>query len=130
LIERDYGSKIRQPIEVVKFDLGNPSDHELTYKFWGDRLPQIVPEEVKELHVSLSGGVPALNNNLKEQAVHFYKAKCRLYQVISPSDEELRRGADLGTLQVVSPLPFLKEVTHSIVEQLTNRYDYSGALQV
>jgi len=129
LIKRDYPTQVRG-IVVVPYQQ-NPTSREQTYEFFGKLLLREAPEaEVATLHVSLSAGVPALNDSLQEQALRLYKAKCRFYEVVPPSESELRAGAEKGTLQPVSAKPFLRDLAVSIIEQLLNRYDYSGALEV
>lgn len=129
LIERDYPGKVGT-IEVVSCQ-ENPSNRERTYNYFGKLLPEVAPEpHLQEFHASLSGGAPALNDSLQEQALRLYKVKCRFYEVIPPPEDKLRQGAEKGTIQKVSAKPFLRDLAISIIEQLLNRYDYSGALEV
>jgi len=129
LIEKDYSEKVRE-ILVVRYQ-GNPSDRESSYKFFGKALPQLAPNaEVKQFHAALSGGTPALNNSLQDQALRLYRTKCRFYQVVPPSESEVHAGAEKGKIQPVSARPFLRDLATVIVEQLLHRYDYSGALEV
>ena len=127
LIEQDYSRRIRA-IEIVSYQ-ENPANRERSYGFFGKCLSQLA-SGVQEFHASLSGGVPALNDSLQEQALRLYKDKCHFYEVIPPSEQESRQGAPKGTLQPVSAKPFLKDLAISIIEQLLSRYDYSGALEV
>jgi len=129
LIERQYQGHVKE-VRIARYR-GNPSNREQAYRFFGDALPQLAPNaRVEELHAALSGGVPALNDSLQEQALRLYKTKCRFYEVVPPSEEEARAGAVRGTLQPVSAKPFLRDLAISIIEQLLGRYDYSGALEV
>lgn len=127
LIKRDYAGRVRA-VEIVRYQ-ENPANRERSYGFFGKYLSQLAPD-VQEFHASLSGGVPALNDSLQEQALRLYKAKCRFYEVVPPSEQESRQGTPKGTLQPVSAKPFLKDLAISIIEQLLNRYDYSGAREV
>lgn len=130
LIQRDYPSQVRE-IAIVPYRENLSQAREQGYAFFGEILPKIAPEpEVKEFHACLSGGIPALNDSLQEQALRLYKAKGRFYEVIPPPEEELRAGTPKGTLQPVSAKPFLRDLAISVIEQLLNRYDYSGALEV
>lgn len=129
LILQDYLGKIRAA-EVVSYQ-ENPANRERAYGFFGTLLLRLAPDsQVQEFHASLSGGAPALNDGLQEQALRLYKAKCHFYEVNPPSEQESRAGAEKGTLQPVSAKPFLRDLAISIIEQLLNRYDYSGALEV
>jgi hypothetical protein len=127
LIDRDYEDRVRE-IEVIPYRL-RPAREE-SYAFFGELLPQVAPVKDSDLHASLSGGIPALNDSLQEQALRLYRDKCHLYEVEPPSEEECRRGIEKGVLKPVSAKPFLKDLAISLIEQLINRYDYSGALEV
>jgi len=129
LIEHDYQNRINE-INLIQYE-NHPTDRKRTYEFYGQLLTSIAPEDkVKEFHASVSGGIPALNDSLQEQAIRLYKSKCNIYSVIPPSDENGRKGADIGMLQPVHPAPFLKDLSVSIISELIDRYDYSGAIDV
>jgi hypothetical protein len=131
LIKKDYPTQVREIIVVPYQQNLSQALRERTYEFFGKLLSKEAPErDVSELHASLSGGVPAFNDSLQEQALRLYKAKCRFYEVIPPEEQAMRRGAEKGQLQAVSAKPFLRDLAVSIIEQLLNRYDYSGALEV
>jgi len=131
LIKKDYPAQVREIIVVPYQQNLSQALRERTYEFFGKLLSEEAPErDVSELHASLSGGVPAFNDSLQEQALRLYKAKCRFYEVIPPEEQAMRRGAEKGQLQAVSAKPFLRDLAVSIIEQLLNRYDYSGALEV
>jgi hypothetical protein len=131
LIKKDYPAQVGEIIVVPYQQNLSQALRERTYEFFGKLLSKEAPErDVSELHASLSGGVPAFNDSLQEQALRLYKAKCRFYEVIPPEEQAMRRGAEKGQLQAVSAKPFLRDLAVSIIEQLLNRYDYSGALEV
>ncbi len=129
LIQRDYGNRVKRV--SIHYYRENPANREQGYAFFGELLPRVAPEaEVGEFHAVLSGGTPALNDGLQEQALRLYKTRCRFYEVLPPGDEESLKGAEKGELQPISAKPFLRDLAIGIIEQLLDRYDYSGALEV
>lgn len=128
LIQRHYQHQVKDILIVPYGD--NPANRERAYGFFGELLPRLAPEaEVEEFHAVLSGGVPALNDSLQEQALRLYKTKCRFYEVAPPEEKEARKGVSKCLLQTVSVKPFLRDLAISIIEELLRRYDYSGALE-
>ena len=127
LIEKDYAGHVK---EVRLEYYRSPPTRDQAYPYFGKLLSEIAPpEKTIKFYAPLSGGLPALNDALQEQAIRLYRDKCELFEVIPPSEEECRKGAEKGEIKPVSR-PFLRDLAMTLVRELLGRYDYSGALEV
>ena len=127
LIEKDYAGHVKE-VRLEHYRL--PPTRDQAYPYFGKLLSERAPPETTvKFYASLSGGLPPLNDALQEQAIRLYRDKCVLFEVIPPSEEECRKGAEKGEIKLVS-WPFLRDLAITLVKELLGRYDYSGALEV
>lgn len=100
-----------------------------SYAFFGEFLSPLAARSA-ELHVCLSGSIPALNAALQEQAFRLFRGQhCYLYEVA----EDRPTGpasTPHSTARLVPPQPFLRDFVADMIERLLNRFDYSGALDL
>lgn len=96
------------------------------YALFGEQLLRLLrPEEVSEVHILFSGGIPALNYGLTWQALNLYEKVCHIYQIVEPPNDEL-----YGEVQRVRMLGFHRDLLKRTVRDLITQYEYSGALAV
>jgi hypothetical protein len=127
LIEHHYTKAVRAT-ELVEYS--GPLDPREAYRFFGALLMAQKKKLIDELHVSPSGGVPALNTALQQQAFRLCPEIYHLHQVVEVDPSE--QGGDKPESRVldVKGDAFLGDLLADIVVRLVKRWDYQGALDV
>ena len=126
LIEANQRASVRL-VELAYYRKAPLRDE--AYVFFGELLAPLAARAV-ELHACLSGGIPALNTALQEQAFRLFRGRnCSLYEVTEDALGAVG-AAPHSRAHFVAPEPFLRDFVADMIERLLARYDYSGALDL
>jgi hypothetical protein len=122
-VEKNHRGTLVKTVDLKYFE--QPPRREEAYRFFGDLLKPFAEDGV-ELHVSISGGIPALNAALQEQAFRLFRGqRCFIYEVLEAEAEE--DGRPRSEACRVPPDPFLLDFVADAVRRLVDRHDYLGA---
>jgi hypothetical protein len=131
LIVKDFKGRVPENENFMLVEYQKPIDRETSYTFFGKFLGLLINKyKDLKLHASLSGGIPALNDCLRDQAFRICREKCRFYEVIPPNLQQLRNGVEKGTLKEIRIDPFLKDLAIDLIKELLATYDYIRCLRI
>jgi len=124
----DLSRKIKS-IKIVKAEVENPNDYDAAYIFISNKLNALFKGKVDNIFTAISGGIPAMNSALRSYTIERFGIKTHLIQKDEPFEREKEAGIH-GQAKKINSWTFRKTIISRLVENLLQRYDYEGILEL